>query len=65
MALKQRHKTHLDEMATNDKKMSKIPTGTWPSPQYVKQPYLKITTGTYITHPLPLPNLRGPSLHKG
>ena len=29
MALKQSHKT--DEVMTNNKKMGKIPTGTWPA----------------------------------
>ena len=63
MALKQRHKT--DEMATNDTKMdwncdsdrdkckynSKIPTGTWLPPQYVKWRVLKFRLGTYVPPP--------------
>ena len=63
MALKQQHKT--DEMATNDTKMdwncdsdrdkckynSKIPTGTWLPPQYVRRRVLKFGLGTYVPPP--------------
>ena len=38
-------------MAANDKKMGQIPTGTWPTPQNVKQLYLKFRLGTYIIFP--------------
>ena len=38
-------------MATNDVKMVLIPTGTWPTPQNVRRPYLKLRLGTCVNAP--------------
>lgn len=38
-------------MAANDKKMGQIPTGTWPTPQNAKQPFLKYRLGIYVPSP--------------
>jgi len=68
MALKQWHKT--GEMATNDTKMdsesdkykhkynSKIPTGKWLPPQYVKWRVLKFRLATFVA-PLKWPRFWG------
>lgn len=42
----------LNQIATNDIKMGYLLTGTWPTPENIKQTNFKFTLGRYVTPPL-------------